>query len=58
MVQTGTARFTAGEEQLTVDAGHVVVVPAQTPHGFKATGDETLRVLSVHPSPTVIQTDL
>jgi quercetin dioxygenase-like cupin family protein len=58
VVQTGTAVFTAGDEQLEVAAGHVVVVPAETPHGFKCAGDDTLRVVSVHPSPTVQQTDL
>lgn len=58
VVQTGTAAFTAGEEQLTVTAGHIVIVPEQTPHGFKGAADDTLRVVSVHPSPTVRQTDL
>ena len=58
VVQTGTARFTAGDERLTVAAGNVVIVPADTPHGFKCAGDDTLRVVSVHPNPTVIQTDL
>lgn len=58
VVQDGTATFTAGDEQLTVEAGHVVIVPAETPHGFKGAGDDTLRVVSVHPSATVRQTDL
>ncbi len=58
VVLTGTARFTAGDEQLVVEAGHVVVVPEQTPHGFKCHADDTLRVVSVHPNPTVEQTDL
>ena len=58
VVQSGTATFTAGDEQLTVEAGNIVVVPAETPHGFKCAGDDTLRVVSVHPSPTVQQTDL
>jgi mannose-6-phosphate isomerase-like protein (cupin superfamily) len=58
VVETGTALFTAGDEQLTVTGGNVVVVPAETPHGFKGAGDDTLRVVSVHPSPTVQQTDL
>lgn len=58
VVQEGTATFTAGDEQLTVNGGHVVVVPANTPHGFKNHSDEILRVVSVHPSPQVIQTDL
>lgn len=58
VVQTGTAVFTAGEEEILVDAGHIVVVPARTPHGFKGAGDDRLRVVSVHPSPAVEQTDL
>ena len=58
VVLAGTARFTAGDEELTVEAGHIVTVPAQTPHGFKGAGDDTLRVVSVHPSPKVEQTDL
>ena len=58
VVQTGTARFMAGDEELVVEAGHVVVIPAETPHGYKGHGDDKLRVLSVHPSPEVQQTDL
>jgi len=58
VVQTGTAVFTAGDEELTVTAGHIVVVPARTPHGFKSAGEDTLHVVSVHPSATVQQTDL
>jgi quercetin dioxygenase-like cupin family protein len=58
VVETGTARFSAGDEELVVDAGHIVVVPAQTPHGFKCHTDERLRVVSVHPSAQVQQTDL
>ncbi len=57
-MQTGTAAFTAGEDELVVTAGHIVVLPAQTPHGFKGAGDDTLRVVSVHPSGTVEQTNL
>jgi mannose-6-phosphate isomerase-like protein (cupin superfamily) len=58
VVQAGSALFTAGDEQLTVTGGNIVVVPANTPHGFKNPRDEILRVVSVHPSPQVIQTDL
>ena len=58
VVERGTAVFTAGDERLTVPAGNIVTVPAETPHGFKCAGDDTLRVVSVHPSPTVEQTDL
>jgi quercetin dioxygenase-like cupin family protein len=58
VVETGIATFTAGDEQLTVEGGNVVVVPPDTPHGFKCAGDDVLRVVSVHPSPTVQQTNL
>jgi mannose-6-phosphate isomerase-like protein (cupin superfamily) len=58
VVEAGTAVFTAGDEQLTVEAGNIVVVPAETPHGFKNPGGGTLRVVSVHPSPKLIQTKL
>jgi quercetin dioxygenase-like cupin family protein len=58
VVETGTAVFTAGDEQITVEQGHIVVVPEETTHGFKCAGDDTLRVVSVHPSPTVKQTNL
>ena len=58
VVETGTARFTAGSEELEVTGGHIVVVPAQTPHGFKGAGDDLLRVVSFHPSSTVQQTEL
>ena len=58
LVQEGTAEFRAGEERQVVEGGHVVVVPAETPHGFGNAGPGQLRVVSFHPSPTVIQTDL
>jgi mannose-6-phosphate isomerase-like protein (cupin superfamily) len=58
LVESGTALFTMGERQFTVSGEHVVVVPAHTPHGFKGAGDDTLRVVSVHSSGTVTQTDL
>ncbi len=58
VVLAGTGTWTAGDEQIPVAAGHVVTVPPETPHGFKNAGDDTLRVVSVHPSPTVHQTNL
>jgi quercetin dioxygenase-like cupin family protein len=56
LVQEGTARFRAGDEELTAGAGQVVVVPAETAHGFKNAGEDTLRIVSIHPSPEVVQT--
>ena len=56
IVLSGTAVFTVAEDKHEVDAGHVVVVPADTPHGFESAADEPLRIVSVHPSPRVQQT--
>ena len=58
VVERGTGVWTAGDERIEVTAGHIVTVPAETPHGFKNAGGGPLRVVSVHPSPTVRQTDL
>ena len=58
LVETGTALFTVGDEELTVEAGHVVIAPPETPHGFRGADDGVLRVVSVHPSGKTIQTFL
>src|SRR5918997_2375958 len=58
LVERNTALFTAGDEELTVEAGHFVLVPANTSHGYVGAGDEAVRVVSVHPSATVQQTNL
>ena len=58
VVETGTALFTVGEDELVVPAGHVVVVPAQTPHRYAGAGDDTLGVVAIHPSGSIEQTDL
>ncbi len=36
VVQTGTAAFRAGDEELSVAGGHVIVVPARTSHASRA----------------------
>ena len=58
LVERNTARFTAGEQELTVEAGHFVLVPANTPHRYVGASDEAVRVVSVQPSGTVQQTNL
>jgi quercetin dioxygenase-like cupin family protein len=58
LVERNTALFTAGEEELTVQAGHFVLVPANTPHRYVGASDEAVRVVSVQPSGTVQQTNL
>lgn len=58
VVQEGEATFTVKEDQLVVAAGNVVVVPADTPHCFKNSGDGRLRQVSIHQSGELIQYEL
>ena len=58
VVTRGTATFIVDGSDHRVEAGHVVVVPAETPHGFENRDDDALEVVSVHPSGRVQQTDL
>lgn len=58
LVQAGDALFAVDGQDTPVAAAHVVVVPAETPHRFTNAGPGELRVLSVQPSPVVVQTDL
>lgn len=58
LVQAGEATFTVGGDDTSVSAEHVVVVPAETPHRFTNSGAGELRVVSIQPNPTVVQTDL
>ena len=58
VIEAGTALFAVCEKEFEVPAGHVAVVPAETPHRFKCAGEDTLRVVSVHPSGVVEQTNL
>jgi len=51
----GQATFTIGDEALIIHAGNVVIVPANTPHQFKNSGEEPLQMLSMHPSEAVVQ---
>ena len=52
----GSGRWTAGTAVIELRAGQVLVVPAETLHGFRNTGDAGFRLVSVHESPTLQQT--
>lgn len=58
LVERNAARFTAGDEELIVTEGHYVLVPANTPHRYVGASDDPVRVVSVHPSGSVEQTNL
>jgi mannose-6-phosphate isomerase-like protein (cupin superfamily) len=54
----GCATITVGDEQREVQAGGIVVIPAETLHRFVNSGDTVLRQIDVHASPRFIQTNL
>jgi mannose-6-phosphate isomerase-like protein (cupin superfamily) len=54
----GAGRWTAGEDVVELRANQMLVVPPETPHGFRNTGEQPLLVVSVHESGTLDQTFL
>lgn len=54
----GCATITVGDETREVQAGGIVVIPADTPHRFVNSGNTTLRQIDIHASPRFIQTNL
>ncbi len=54
----GSGRWTAGDEVVELSANQMLVVPPETPHGFRNTGDQPLLVASIHESGTLEQTFL
>jgi len=50
----GQATFKGADEDVVVDAGHVVVVPAGEVHGFESSGDGPLRQVNIHVSPKML----
>jgi mannose-6-phosphate isomerase-like protein (cupin superfamily) len=54
----GTAAISVGDDTREVNAGGIVVIPANTPHRFVNTGSGVLRQIDIHASPKFIQTNL
>ena len=54
----GHATVTIGDETREVSSGAIAVVPANTPHRFFNSGDNTLRQIDIHGGPRFIQTNL
>jgi mannose-6-phosphate isomerase-like protein (cupin superfamily) len=54
----GRGRWTAGDHVAELHANQMIVVPPETPHGFRNVGDDDLLVVSVHESPELEQTFL
>jgi mannose-6-phosphate isomerase-like protein (cupin superfamily) len=58
VLQAGTAEYVVGDETVRVEAGHVLVVPPDTPHRYTNVGDEPLLQFSVHDAGTMVQVEL
>ena len=54
----GTGRWTAGEDVVELHADQMLVVPPDTPHGFRNISEAPLLVVSIHESGTLEQTFL
>ncbi len=52
----GHGRWTVGGQAVELEPEQMVVVPPDTPHGFRNTGDQALLVVSVHERGTLEQT--
>jgi mannose-6-phosphate isomerase-like protein (cupin superfamily) len=52
----GRGRWTRGDDVIEVEAEQVLVVPPDTPHGFRNIGEGPLRVVAVHERGTTRQT--
>ena len=48
VVRSGRALITAGEEELEAGPGDIVVVEADTPHGFRNLGPGRLEIVCIH----------
>jgi mannose-6-phosphate isomerase-like protein (cupin superfamily) len=51
----GRGRWTRGDEVIELEPEQVIVVPPDTPHGFRNVGDVPLLVVSVHERGTLRQ---
>ena len=54
----GRATITVGDDTRQVNAGSIVIIPANTPHRFVNSGDTILRQIDIHASPRFNQTNL
>ena len=58
IVRAGRARFTLGSEEITAEAGQVLLCPAGVPHRFANLGPGLLETTDIHLSDRLVQTDL
>jgi mannose-6-phosphate isomerase-like protein (cupin superfamily)/rhodanese-related sulfurtransferase len=56
LLLAGRGRWTRGDEVVELGPEQLLVVPPDTPHGFRNTGDEPLLLVTAHERGTVRQT--
>jgi mannose-6-phosphate isomerase-like protein (cupin superfamily) len=55
LLLAGRGRWTYGDEVVELKPDQMIVVPPDTPHGFRNIGDEPLLVVSAHERGTLRQ---
>lgn len=55
VVLDGEVAVTAGDEQRTVGAGHIVIIPANTWHAFSTVSGRPARMVNIHLNSSMIQ---
>lgn len=50
IVQEGQATYTVGTETVEIQAGQIVIVPANVPHKFVNSGTGQLKQVDIHPN--------
>ena len=58
VVLDGDVTFQIGDQQIAAAVGDTVTGPGYVPHKFTNTGTGTMRLLGIHASAVIIQTDL
>ncbi|UJP10235.1 cupin domain-containing protein [Microbacterium sp. KUDC0406] len=58
VVLEGDVTFVVGDELILATAGDTVTGPAYVPHKFTNTGTGTMRLIGIHASAVIIQTNL
>ncbi len=55
IIREGEAEFTVGDDKMRASAGDIVVVGAETPHGFRNVGSGRLEIVCIHASERIVQ---
>ena len=58
IVRRGSSTVTIGDRQMEGNAGHTIVIPANTPHTFRTHGPDRYESIAIHSSPTFLSTDI